>query len=164
MEAKYTCKKSTSFGLLLLITCVFIGFVAIGLPLFMNGAMSISVLLASVIFTVVVYGFFLWVWFGTIYIIGHDVLIAQSGPMKWKVPIKDILFIRLNQKTIGGTWKPTLSWDCIEIRYKKYRAIFISPEKQESFINQLKTINDQIEIKRKLPNSDCDYSTKASHY
>lgn len=149
MEAVYTGKKSRSFGFLLLISCVFIGFVAIGMPLLMNGALSIPVLLVSVILTVVVSGFFLWMWLGTYYVISHDVLIAKWGPMRWKVPIKDILFIRLNQKTIGGTWKPTLSWDCIEIRYKKYRAIFITPDKQENFINQLKTINDQIEIKTK---------------
>lgn len=149
MEAVYTGKKSRSFGFLLLISCVFIGFVAIGLPLLMNGAKSTPVLLVSVILTVVVSGFFLWMWMGTYYVITHDVLIAKSGPMRWKVPIKDILFIRLNQKTIGGTWKPTLSWDCIEIRYKKYRAIFITPDKQDNFINQLKTINDQIEIKTK---------------
>lgn len=149
MEVKYTAKKSASFGLLLLITCVCIAFLAIGFPLLMNGEMRISVLVISTMITIVVMGLFLWMWVGTYYVIIHDMLIAKSGPMRWKVPIHDILFIRLNQKTIGGTWKPTLSWDCIEIRYKKYRAIFITPEKQDDFINQLKTINDQIEIKKK---------------
>ncbi len=56
--------------------------------------------------------------------------------------------IRLNQKTIGGTWKLTLSWNCMEIKYKKSRSIYITPERQDDFIHQLKTINHNIEIKQ----------------
>ena len=57
--------------------------------------------------------------------------------------------IRLNQKTIGGTIKPTLSWNSIEIRYKKHRSVFVTPERQDEFVGRLKSINDKIEIKRK---------------
>lgn len=57
--------------------------------------------------------------------------------------------IRLNQKTIGGTIKPTLSWNSMEIKYKEYRSVFITPGRKDDFLGPLKRINDKIEIKEK---------------
>ena len=114
-----------------------------------SDSLSIAGLIISIFITTIVVGLFLWIWFDTNYVIDNGLLIAKSGPMIWKVQISEIIFIRLNQKTIGGNWKPTLSWNCIEIRYKKYRSIFITPERQDDFIRQIKQINDKIEIKEK---------------
>jgi hypothetical protein len=65
------------------------------------------------------------------------------------MPISEILLIRLNQKTIGGAWKPTLSWDCIEIKNKKSGSVFITPDNLNDFIGHLKRLNERIEIKEK---------------
>ncbi len=147
MNVKFAVKKSSSFGYFLLISTIVTGFVAIGFPILFDDSFNIEGLTAGIITTSLLGGLFFWIWFDTNYVIDNDFLIAKSGPLNWKVPIREISFIRLNQKTIGGTWKPTLSWNCIEIRYKKYRSVFIAPEKQDDFIGQLKQINDKIEIK-----------------
>ena len=149
MVTKFAVRKSNSFGYFLLISGILIGFAAIGLPLLADDSFNITELIVGLIITTLVSGLFLWIWIGTNYIIDNDFLIAKSGPLIWRVPIREISYVRLNQKTIGGTWKPTLSWNCIEIRYKKYRSIFITPEKQNDFLGQLKQINDKIEIKEK---------------
>jgi hypothetical protein len=149
MDTKFAVRKSNSFGYFLLISVIVIGFATIGLPLLADDSFNITGLIAGLIITTLVSGLFLWIWISTNYIIDNDFLIAKSGPLIWRVPIREISYVRLNQKTIGGTWKPTLSWNCIEIRYKKYRSIFITPEKQNDFLGQLKQINDNIEMKEK---------------
>lgn len=149
MNTKFAVKKSNSFGYFLLVSCLLIAFVTIGLPLLSDDSPIIAGLIVSIIITSIIVGLFLWIWIDTNYIIADELLIAKSGPMIWKVPIKEISTIRLNQKTIGGFWKPTLSWDCIEIKYKKYRSIFITPKKQDDLIGRLKQLNEHIEIKEK---------------
>ncbi len=138
MDTKFAVRKSNSFGYVLLISGIVIAFAAIGLPLLTDNSFNITGSIAGLIITTLVSGLFLWIWIGANYIIDNDFLIAKSGPLIWRVPIREISYVRLNQKTIGGTWKPTLSCNCIEIRYKKYRSIFITPKRQEDFINQLK--------------------------
>lgn len=128
MDIHFAVRKSNSIGYFLWISSIVIGFVGIGLPLLIVDSISISELIISISIDTIVVGLFLWIWYDTNYTIDNDLLIAKSGPMVWKIPINEISYIRLNQKTFGGTWKPTLSWNCIEIKYKKYRSIYISPE------------------------------------
>ena len=68
------------------------------------------------------------------------------GPVKIEIPVADIVEIRLNQKT-PGILKACLSFDCIMIRYGKYKSVFISPENTKSLINSLRNINRDIVIK-----------------
>ena len=149
MEDRYPSKKSPSFGYLLLIICVFVILFTIGLPLIIYGTINNSQLLVGILIETSTILLFLWFWFGTCYTIKDEILIAKSGLLKWKVPIKEINLIRLNQKTIGGTWKLTMSWNCIEIKYKKYGSIFISPENEKTFLDKLLQINNTIQIRPK---------------
>jgi hypothetical protein len=149
MIVKYSGKKSRSFGLFLLLSSIVILFVTIGLPILVNKSLDSTGLIISSLIILPTLGLFLWAWIDTFYLIDKDNLKVKCGPFVWRINVLDIKIIRLNQKTIGGTMKPTLSWSSIEIRYKKYRSIFISPERQEDFISQLKSINDKIEIKQK---------------
>jgi hypothetical protein len=96
---------------------------------------------------ILVIGFFIWVWTTTFYTITKESLIVKSGPLHWQILIQDIKIIRLNQKTVGGIIKPTMSWNCIEIEYAKHKTISISPTNQDRFIDMLRDINKQIEIK-----------------
>ena len=147
---RYLGKKSCSFGIFLLISLLVILFVAVGLPLIFEGSINITqwIIISVIVIPIIV--LFLWWWLDTYYIIDHYLLIVKWGPFKWKVDINDISIIRLNQKTLGGTWKLTSSWDCIEIEYKKNyenRSIFITPDKQDDFIKHLKSIKNTIEIR-----------------
>lgn len=149
VNKKYPGKKSRSFGIFLLISGIVILTVSIGLPIMLNDSIKAAQWLVIGLIDFPIIGMFIWCWIATYYIIDHNRLIAKWGPFVWKVPIMDITIIRLNQKTMGGTWKLTLSWKCMEIKYKKYRSIFITPEKQNEFLNHLQSINDNIEIKQK---------------
>lgn len=149
MEYRYRSKKSPSFGYLLLISCIVVIFITIGWPIIKYETISNSNLLLGILIVTPMIALFLWLWLATYYFIKDEILIARSGPLKWRVPIKEITLIRLNQKTIGGTWKLTLSWNCMEIKYKKYGAIFISPENEETFLNKLLQINSSIQIRPK---------------
>ncbi|MCG6185903.1 PH domain-containing protein [Maribellus maritimus] len=149
MNSKFSCKKSRSFGEFLITVSLFITLVAFGLPVILKDTIDLVAFIVSSLFILITIGLFLWLWFGTYYIIDNEILIAKFGPLTWKVPINEISFIRLNQETIGGTWKLTLSWKCIELKYKKPRSIFISPNNQSVFIDRLVKINPQIEIKQK---------------
>lgn len=145
MVKKYSCKKDISFGLFLLISGIAVTGV-IFTPFFIN-SYDLLFIIISGLFLLSVLGLFLWLWFETDYSIDHETLIVKFGPFKWKIPISEIIFIRLNQKTIGGTWKLTLSWNSMEIRYKNSKSVFITPDRQTDFISDLLRINSKIILK-----------------
>jgi hypothetical protein len=147
MKHKFPSKKSRIFGFLLLIVSVFIILVGIVSPII--EAVSILEIVFLTLISGFVVGLFLWCWLATYYVVENENLIVRLGPFVWKIFIKDISLIRLNQKTIGGTWKPTLSWNSIEIKYQSRRSIFVSPENEEGFLERLLVINKAIEIKQK---------------
>jgi hypothetical protein len=147
MTKKYSCERGLSFGVFLLAGSLILLGVAYGLPLLLHETTSIKIYIIKSLIVIPLPGVFLWGWLDTYYLIDNETLIAKCGPFIWRVAIRKITIIRLNQKTIGGTLKPTLSWNSIEIRYN-YRSIYITPQKQDSFISELKIINDKIEIKQ----------------
>ncbi len=149
MNNKFYSKKSRSFGGILIAAILFISLIVYGLPVLLHDTFDLMGFIVSSLIVSITIGLFLWLWIGTYYLIDNEMLIAKSGPLIWKVPTKEISFIRLNQETIGGTWKLTLSWKCIEIKYKKSRSIFISPNNESDFLDRLVKINPQIEIKQK---------------
>jgi hypothetical protein len=148
-DLKFSGQRSTSFGIFLLISIAAIIFTMIGLPILVSKSIDSTGLLFSCLIGIPVIGLFIWIWTNTYYLIKENKLHIKSGPFFWKIPISDINVIRLNQRTVGGILKPTLSWQSIEIKYKKYRSIFITPDRQEDFINRLKEKNGKIEIKQK---------------
>ena len=148
-DLRFSGKRSFSFGVFLLISIAGIIFTMIGLPIMVNKSIDSTGLLFSSLIGIPVIGLFLWIWLNTYYLISEKNLKVKRGPFVWKVPISEINIIRLNQRTIGGIFKPTLSWKSIEIRYKKYRSVFVTPDRLDDFVGRLKEINDKIEIKHK---------------
>jgi hypothetical protein len=148
MALKYPSVKSTSFGIFLIFVSLLIIFLAIILPWYTGNIHSIYEFLISILFASIIPSFALWIWLGTYYIIDNEVLITRSGPMIFKIPVGQISVIRLNQKTIGGLWKPTTSWNSIQIEYNKFDSVFISPVNQEEFITELLKINPRIGLKQ----------------
>ena len=147
MNEKFRSRKSNGFGVLLTFISLLIIVLFFGIPLISGDLIGIRGLLIKCLITIAIIGLFIWIWTSTFYTINGENLVIKSGPLRWLISIKDIKTIRLDQNTIGGLIKPTLSWTCIEIDYMKYKSISISPENQDRFVATLRGINKKIEIK-----------------
>ncbi|MBN1116468.1 MAG: PH domain-containing protein [Bacteroidales bacterium] len=147
MPELFTCKKSKGFGVFILLASVVIIFVSIGIPLISDETVGASTFIPGLVVAILISGFFLWFWLNTKYIIVDQFIKVIWGPFRWKINITDIKLIRLNQETFAGIVKPTLSWRCMEIRYKKYKSISISPVDEKKFLDYLVKVNRDIQIK-----------------
>ena len=65
-------------------------------------------MIASSLIILASIGLFLWLWFDTYYTINRNTLKVKWGPFFWNINVSEIIFIRLNQKTIGGFWKGSM--------------------------------------------------------
>jgi len=86
-----------------------------------------------------------WVWFTTNYKIEHTSLYCQSGPFHRTLDINKITKI-IKNKTLWAGFKPALAQNGLIIKYGKWNDIYISPKDKDSFIAQLKHLNDKIEV------------------
>jgi hypothetical protein len=147
MNEQFKSRKSTGFGSILILVSALIVILFFGLPIISKKPIDQIALIIELFFTILVTGLFVWVWTTTFYAIDKESLRVKSGPFHWQILIQDIKIIRLNQSTVGGIIKPTLSWNCIEIEYGKHKTISISPTNQNRFIHILLDRNKEIEIK-----------------
>lgn len=85
----------------------------------------------------------LWIWFGTSYRIDDEALIVRSGPFKSTIDIKTIKKIKATKTLLAG---PALSLDRIEIQYKTYDTVIVSPKDKIEFIETLLIKNNSIEV------------------
>jgi Bacterial PH domain len=91
-----------------------------------------------------------WSWFTTGYKVDNENLIIQYGPVKKKIPIKDIRKIRKTKNPLSA---PALSFDRLEISYGSgygFGMALISPKDKQSFVSLLKSKNPQIEVDTKI--------------
>lgn len=146
MKEKFAAKKGNSFKLFLIVMSLVIIFAGYGLPLF-AGALSLQTFMISSLFVLPVITLFILCWASTQYVLDVGQLKIKYGPFNWTIPVKDIKKIRLDQSTIGGIIKPTLSWKCIEIEYGNDKTISITPENQNHFISLLQSQNECIVVK-----------------
>lgn len=87
----------------------------------------------------------LWIYFGTSYEINQENFSYKSGPLKGKIAINRITEITKG-KTMWSGIKPATAQKGLIIKYDKYNEIYISPKTNESFINELLKLNDEIRI------------------
>jgi hypothetical protein len=146
MKKRYSAGKESSFGIFLLAVIIIITVVSYGFPVLLNESYSLSDFIIPSLIDIPLIFLILWCWLDTYYLVDNGVLIARCGPFIRKISINEIILVRLNQKTIYGIWKPTLSWKSIEVKYSKYKSVYITPEKQDEFLSGLKNINSKIEI------------------
>lgn len=85
----------------------------------------------------------LWLWFGTSYRIDDEALIVRSGPFKSTIDIKTIKKLKDTKTLLAG---PALSLDRIEIQYKTYDTVIVSPKDKIEFIETLLIKNNSIEV------------------
>ncbi|MEX3620806.1 PH domain-containing protein [Viridibacillus arvi] len=102
----------------------------------------------ALFFTIPLALFLGWSWFTTGYRISNELLIIQSGPLKKRIPIKDIKKIISTKNPLASS---ALSFDRIEISYgTDYGMALVSPKNKRAFVSHLKNINQQIELEKRL--------------
>ncbi len=82
-------------------------------------------------------GFMLWALYGTAYTLTDDMLLIQSGPFRFRVPLAEIDEVVPSRKFLSGL-SCSLSLDRLKIRYRKgHRRILVSPHEKAAFLRAL---------------------------
>ena len=79
----------------------------------------------------------LWTMIATHYTLDPKLLIVQSGPFKWRVPIIDITNITPTKSPISS---PALSFDRLRIDYGRGKTLMISPRDKEQFLQDIEAL------------------------
>lgn len=130
---KTVYKTKYSLGLIIPTMVVILGIAILSM---MDSAwLGTAIILLSAIYAVYVYSNFL-------YIIDGNVLHISCGKLcSIKIAISEI---RKIEETFGLLTQPAGSVYRIEILYKKFETIQISPKEQERFVKQLQGLNPAI--------------------
>lgn len=86
-----------------------------------------------------------WIYFDTWYKIENDTLLYKSGFLKGKIPVKSIVKIKTNTTRWTGT-KPALAANGLVVKYERFKEVYIAPQEELSFLEDLKFLNNEIEI------------------
>lgn len=97
-------------------------------PAFYQGMWWIAVPLIAI------FGFVIWVFRSTYYIVDPNEVIVRSGPFRWRVPIAEIEGIKPTHNPLSS---PALSLDRLSISYSCGRQIMISPKDKEGFLSAI---------------------------
>lgn len=89
----------------------------------------------------------IWIWFRTGYRIKDSNIVIYFGPIRRTIIIDDIKKI---SKVKHPFTAPALSVDRLEIMYRKYEVVTISPKKEREFIELLLKRNPQIQVDEKI--------------
>lgn len=81
---------------------------------------------------------------GTSYTVDGEKLTVKSFLLKEEINIGDITSIAHTRTWLSA---PALSFNRIELRYKRSRSIVISPRREEQFIARLKQSNPAIDVR-----------------
>jgi hypothetical protein len=90
-------------------------------------------------------GLLLWVFHGTNYELTPQYLKYQSGPTKGTIEIATITTI-INGKTMWSGMKPATAKKGLIIKYNRFEEIYISPENNEIFLQEILKFNNKIEV------------------
>jgi hypothetical protein len=146
MTERFESQRSRGFAIFLLSIWLVLAFVVFALPYLLGQNPKIKEFAVSGIILTLIFALFYWFWTGTHYTIIRDLLIIKCGPFKWKIDIHDIRQVKVGQLSIGGLIKPTLAWKSMELKYKKYGTMHISPKNPDRFLGILKNINQEMNV------------------
>lgn len=94
------------------------------------------------VFLIILYGFIVYLFFQTVYIIENSQLKIKFGFFSFK-PI-DIMDIKEISKTSNIISSPAPSFDRVEIKYADFGSVIISPKDKTSFSKDLVQLNPEI--------------------
>ncbi|MBU3823866.1 MAG: PH domain-containing protein [Candidatus Oceanisphaera merdipullorum] len=79
----------------------------------------------------------LWLLVGTRYTLDSKLLLVQSGPFKWRIPVVEITNITPTKDPLSS---PALSLDRLRIDYGRSNMLMISPRDKERFLKDLEAL------------------------
>ncbi len=97
-------------------------------PSFLNGMWWVGIPV------ILIYGFVIWIFRTTYYVIEGSELLVRSGPFRWRVTISEIDDILPTRNPLSS---PALSLDRLKISYSNGRSIMISPADREGFLKAI---------------------------
>ncbi len=117
--------------LVILVAAIVVGVFGCLSAVMAGGGKTLWVALPTAVFAI---GLPVWVLLSTRYTLDGGVLVARSGPFKWKIPVAEISAITPTRNPLSS---PALSLDRLRIDYGSGKRIMVSPEDKERFIADL---------------------------
>ena len=77
----------------------------------------------------------LWLLRTTDYTLTDTHLRIRSGPFRWSVPLSDVRSVTATRNPLSS---PALSLDRLRIEYGGTRAVMVSPDDKDGFVNELR--------------------------
>lgn len=124
------------------------GIVVIMTALLINGLFVDDMPLIPVLILGLAIAIIVWVLLDTRYVIKTQFLLYRSGPFRGRIDITKIRKIKLHSGLfVPVSMKPALDTNGFIITYNQYDDVFVSPSNSSIFLEELKKINPNIEIK-----------------
>jgi hypothetical protein len=97
----------------------------------------------SLLITVPVMAFIIWLIAATYYEINGEELKVAAGPIRYKIHIHTIRAIEASYNPLSS---PALSLDRLKITYNQNNTVLISPKDKQEFVRELLKINPNIRV------------------
>lgn len=90
-------------------------------------------------------GLLFWIFFGTCYSLTNTSFFYRSGPFKDEIALNSITEI-IKDKTLWIGMRPATARKGLIIKYNKYDEVYISPNTNARFIQEILSLNKDIKI------------------
>jgi len=132
MDKTYKSKIDWWLGaiLVLIVITSLIGFVA---SLFTGELGAIVAMIPTLLLGA---GLPVWLMTSTRYTLSGKMLLVKCGPFSWEIDVTDINSIKATRNPLSS---PALSLDRLRIEYGLGRAVMISPQNKDQFLQDIKS-------------------------
>ncbi len=135
MSTKYKSKKDWKMGIVIFLC-----------PLLCWGVMPVLPNLALGLISLIFTSLCAWIWFDTFYLIDEEYFTYRCGPLRGKIPIKNIKEMNPHARSWTGV-RPALTFKYLRIQYDTYNEVFIAPIDEDRFIEAIRKKNPEIVVK-----------------
>lgn len=137
----FKSRKDTFFKTVIVGTVV----ILVGLPAYHYLDSGVPPGLAVHLINFAVIGLLLWLWFGTYYRLDATHIHYRCGPLRGKIAINAIREVQRNT-TMWSGFRPATARKGIIVKYNKYDEIYFSPDSNETFIQALLDVREDIPV------------------
>lgn len=135
--------KSTFFTIIIAVTVIGLIALSVAQLFYLNEDIKSIIFIQAVCWLCI--AFLLWIFFNTHYSIDNGYLFYKSGPINGKIEISQIHEVIVGEKFIG-ILKPATGNNGLVIKYNRWDEIYISPNTNEKFVEELLKLNEKIKV------------------